>query len=115
MLNVFEDERREVSSEVSAARSICFHVMLEEALIQIQSAALLQALVDVFNNSLREANQAGWTQLQTAGSGSQALLKNAERFGRILATSTVNGNGTLVLSRQNIGEHFYVLIFFFYV
>ncbi|CAI7992619.1 Latrophilin-like protein LAT-2 [Geodia barretti] len=75
VLNVFEDERREVSSE---------------------------ALVDVFNNSLREANQAGWTQLQTAGSGSQALLKNAERFGRILATSTVNGNGTLVLSRQNI-------------
>ena len=125
MLNVFEkDERREVlSSEVSSARSILFPmfscnnicvktVMLEEALIQIQSAALLQALVDVFNNVLREANQAGWTQLQTAGSGSQTLLQNAERFGRILGTSTVNGNGTLVLSRENIGEHLYVLPFF---
>ena len=40
--------------------------------------------MDVFNNVLSEGNQAGWTQLQTVGSGSQTLLQNAERFGEFL-------------------------------
>ena len=60
--------------------------------------------MDVFNNVLSEANQAGWTQLQTAGSGSQTLLENAERFGRILASivNGTSGNTTLMFTRENI-------------
>ena len=64
--------------------------------------------MDVFNNVLSEGNQAGWTQLQTVGSGSQTLLQNAERFGRILAciANGTSDNNTLTVSRENICKYY---------
>ena len=63
--------------------------------------------MDVFNNVLSEGNQAGWTELQTVGSGSQTLLQNAERFGRILASiaNGISDNSTLMFSRENICKY----------
>ena len=62
-------------------------------------------LVDIFNNLLSEANQAGWTQLQTVRSGSQTLLQNAERYGKIFAGTLSRGNiSTITVVRENISE-----------
>ena len=60
--------------------------------------------MDVFNNLLNEANRAGWSQLQTTGSGSQTLLYMAEKYGRYLASLLNETNGPLLQFRENIGE-----------
>ena len=67
--------------------------------------------MDVFNNVISEGNQAGWTELQTVGSGSQTLLQNAERFGRVLASKIHDndGNDALLLSRENIGILYFLI------
>ena len=62
-------------------------------------------LVDTFNNLLSEENQAGWTQLQNVSSGSQTLLQNAERYGKIFAgTLSSADNSTIMVVRENISE-----------
>ena len=61
-------------------------------------------LVDIFNNLLSETNQAGWTQLQTMSSGSQTLLQNAERYGKIFASSLSSTDKSRVVMRDNISE-----------
>ena len=64
----------------------------------------MQELVDVFNNILNETNQAGWTQLENVGQGSQTLLQNAERYGAYLAATVNNTDEPITLVRENIGE-----------
>ena len=62
-------------------------------------------LVDIFNNLLSEANQASWTQLQTMRPGSQTLLQNAERYGKIFAgTLSSADNSTIMVATENISE-----------
>ena len=78
--------------------------------------------MDVFNNVLSEVNQAGWTQLQGEGSGSQSLLQNVERYGGLLAMA-VNGTkeNNISISRENIGKsptsplHMQALLIFLYL
>ena len=64
-----------------------------------------QILMDVFNNLLRATNRAGWSELQTTGSGSQTLLFMAERYGRYLASLLNETNGPFLLIRENICEY----------
>ena len=58
----------------------------------------------MFNNLLNEANQVGWTELQSIRSGSQTLLQNAERYGRYLASTVNDTDDSVVLVRENISE-----------
>ena len=64
----------------------------------------IQELVEVFNNILNETNQAGWTELQSIGSGSQTLLQNAERYGTYLASTVNDTDDPVMLVRENISE-----------
>ena len=68
-----------------------------------------QDLVEVFNNILNETHETGWQQLQTVGSGSQTLLRNAERYGAYLASRANNIDEPLVLVRENISEFYMYL------
>ena len=63
-----------------------------------------QDLVEVFNNILNETHETGWQQLQTVDSGSQTLLRNAERYGAYLASTVNDTDEPLVLVRENISE-----------
>ena len=58
----------------------------------------------MFNNILNETNQAGWTELQSIGSGSQTLLQNTERYGAYLASTVNNTDDPVMLVRENISE-----------
>ena len=58
----------------------------------------------MFNNVLNEANEGGWTALQTTGSGSQTLLQNAEHYGMYLAATVNTTDEPLILVRENIGK-----------
>lgn len=62
-----------------------------------------QNLADVFNNVLNKTNQIGWQQLQTIGSGSETLLRNAERYGMYLASALNDTNTPIIVGRKNIG------------
>ena len=64
-------------------------------------------LLDVFNNILDEANEDGWDQLQTVTSGSQTLLRSAERYGAYIAKTIKN---TVTFVRTNIGRFIYLLL-----
>lgn len=65
---------------------------------------IIQDLVEVFNNILNETNELGWQTLQTIDSGSQSLLRNAERYGAYLAGAVNITEEPVVLVRENIGE-----------
>ena len=120
MLNVFESSvgnpnaTNNISTEVSLAVILSFGFLLlclrTHTLKYLQFYKLPslphQALLDAFNNILNEANSEGWTQLQTSNvSGSQTLLRNAERYGKYLS-STVNGAAEpLMFVRESISEN----------
>lgn len=59
--------------------------------------------MDVMNNLLHEANQAGWTQDQRGCFPSQTLLQMAERFGNTLSR-TLSGSDEVMLERENISK-----------
>ena len=59
--------------------------------------------MDVMNNLLSEANQAGSTQDQRECFPSQTLLQIAERFGNILSR-TLSGSDEVILERENISK-----------
>ena len=61
-------------------------------------------LLDVFNNILDEANEDGWDQLQTETSGSQTLLRSAERYGVYIAKTINNTTDPVMFVRTNIGK-----------
>ena len=71
---------------------------------------LSQVLLNVFNNILDEANEDGWDQLQTVTSGSQTLLRSAERYGVYIAKTTKNTADPVTFVRTNIGEFIYYVI-----
>ena len=66
-------------------------------------------LLDVFNNVLDEANKDGWDQLQTETSGSQTLLRSAERYGAYIAKTINNTSDPVILARTNIGKYIQLL------
>ena len=70
---------------------------------------LSQVLLDVFNNILDEANEDGWDQLQTETSGSQTLLRSAERYGAYIAKTIKNTADPVILVRTNIGMFIYII------
>ena len=67
-----------------------------------------QELVEVFNNILNEIHETGWQQLQTVGSSSQTLLRNAERYGAYLASIVNDTDEPVTLIRENISEFLYI-------
>ena len=70
---------------------------------------MVQDLVEVFNNILNETNELGWQTLQTIDSGSQSLLRNAERYGAYLAGAVNTTEEPVILVRENIGECVFTL------
>ena len=55
------------------------------------------------DNQLNLVNTAGFQTLQAVAPASQSVLDNAERYALFLADA-MSQNGSILLSRQNIGE-----------
>ena len=64
----------------------------------------------MFNNVLNKTNQIGWQQLQTIDSGSENLLRNAERYGIYLASAVNDTSTPILVGRQNIGKSYTVVV-----
>ena len=60
-------------------------------------------MVEVVDNLLNPVNTAGFQTLQVVAPASQSVLDNAERYALFLA-GAMSQNGSILLSRQNIGE-----------
>ena len=71
---------------------------------------------EVLDNILSESNQASYDSLQEVGVASQAVLKNAESFGLLIAQMLASNDDTRSCQVFNItGENMGVFIFYHYV
>ena len=61
------------------------------------------------DNLLNPVNTAGFQTLQVVAPASQSVLDNAERYALFLADA-MSQNGSILLSRQNIGETIAILL-----